>query len=187
MSSVQTREKLCGVAQDDGRLLWEQEVPAFRGMNILTPTVIEDRIFTSSYGGKSLLYQVSHGDGEWRIEPVWTNNREGYMSSPVVVGNHLYLHLRNQRFTCLNLADGQDAWTSTSFGKYWSLVVNGERILALDEKGELLLIDADPTEFKLISRREVSATDSWAHLAVADDLVLVRSLDALIAYRWRTP
>ena len=40
---VQTRTQLAGVAPD-GRttILWSQEIPAFRGMNILTPTVLDD-------------------------------------------------------------------------------------------------------------------------------------------------
>ena len=55
---VQTREKLAGLTPDTGVELWSQEVPAFRGMNILTPTIVGQRVFTSSYGGKSFLYQV---------------------------------------------------------------------------------------------------------------------------------
>jgi outer membrane protein assembly factor BamB len=46
---VQTRASLCGVNPEDGLVLWQQEIPSFRGMNILTPVVKADRIFTSSY------------------------------------------------------------------------------------------------------------------------------------------
>ena len=48
---VQTRQNLCGVDPSDGSVLWSQEVPAFRGMNIVTPTVSGNKVFTSSYGG----------------------------------------------------------------------------------------------------------------------------------------
>jgi len=34
---VQMRDELFGVHPDDGRILWRQTVPAYRGMNILTP------------------------------------------------------------------------------------------------------------------------------------------------------
>jgi len=181
---VQTREKLCGVAVDDGRLLWEQTVPAFRGMNILTPTVLGDRIFTSAYGGESFCYELAN-DGEWKVSTVWSGKWQGYMSSPVVVGEHLYLHQRNQRLVCLGVADGAEAWTTKPFGKYWSLVANGNRLLALDETGKLLLIDADPAEFRLVSTREVATSETWAHLAVVGDLLFVRSLDGLIVFRWK--
>jgi len=45
---VQGREKLAGVDLENGDVLWSQVVPSFRGMNILTPTVVGDAIFTSS-------------------------------------------------------------------------------------------------------------------------------------------
>ena len=58
---VQTRTELCGVSVDNGKLLWSQKIPAFRGMNILTPTVHQDRIFTATYGGKALGIDLGEG------------------------------------------------------------------------------------------------------------------------------
>ena len=70
------------------------------------------------------------------------------------------------------------------FGKYASLIVSGDRILALDQTGLLLLIKADPDRFELISQRKV-ANDSWAHLAVRGGEVFIRELDAMTVYRWK--
>ncbi len=56
---VQTREELAGIDLENGKVLWTQEVPAFRGMNILTPVVMGDHIFTSSYRNKSWLYRIT--------------------------------------------------------------------------------------------------------------------------------
>ena len=50
---VQTRTDLAAVNPQNGNELWKKPIKAFRGMNILTPTVIGNSIFTSSYGGKS--------------------------------------------------------------------------------------------------------------------------------------
>ena len=87
------------------------------------------------------------------------------MSSPVLIGDTIYLHQKNQRATALGTEDGEIRWTSSPFGKYWSMVANGDKLLALDQRGELLLIDASPEEFRLLDRCNV-ADDSWAHLAV---------------------
>jgi outer membrane protein assembly factor BamB len=182
---VQTREKLAGVALDSGQVLWSQKIPAFRGMNILTPTVVDDTVFTSSYGGKSFLYHVSSSGTAWQVEENWVNKVQGYMSSPVVIDGHIYLHLRNQRFVCVDIATGREKWTTKPFGKYWSLVANGGQILALDERGELLLINANPEKFDLVDRREISEDPTWAHLAVCGDEIFVRELNAITAYRWR--
>jgi outer membrane protein assembly factor BamB len=180
---VQTRTKLTGVDPELGTVLWEQEIPAFRGMNILTPTVVGDTVFTSSYGGKSFLFGLDRTDGNWRVNEEWVNRFQGYMSSPVVIDGYLYLHMKNQRFACIDLASGEDRWVTKPYGKYWSMVANGDRILALDQRGELLLIRANPEEFELLDSRKV-ADDSWAHLAVSDGEVFVRELNAMAAYQW---
>ena len=129
---VQTRERLAGIDPKSGDVLWSQAIPAFRGMNILTPTVSGESVFTSAYGGKSLLFKLTKdGDAPSLVE-AWTNKVAGYMSSPLVIDGSIYLHLRNQRFTCIDLATGESRWTTKPFGQYWSLVSNGDRILALD-------------------------------------------------------
>jgi outer membrane protein assembly factor BamB len=181
---VQTRSKLAGVSSDDGKVLWSQEITAFRGMNILTPTVIADTVFTSSYGGKSMLLKVSRKDAAWTVTTVWKHKSQGYMSSPVMIDGHFYLHLRNQRFVCLNAKTGEERWTTTPFGKYWSMVANGDRLLALDQNGELLLIEASPEEFKLIDRRRI-AQNSWAHIGLANDQIFIRDLNAMKVFVWR--
>ena len=110
------------------------------------------------------------------------------MSTPVVVEGHVYMHLQNQRFACIELATGETTWTSEPFGKYCSLVRQADRILALDQEGELLLLKANPETFELLDRRKVSDEETWAHLAVSGDELFVRELNALSAFQWkRTP
>ncbi len=106
------------------------------------------------------------------------------MSTPVVINGHAYLHLRNQRFTCIDLATGESKWTTKPYGKYWSMVANGDRILALDQRGEILLIHATPEKFELVDSRKLTDDETWAHLAVAGDEVFVRELNAMTVYRW---
>ena len=181
---VQMRDKLAGVAPEDGQVLWSQEIEAFRGMNILTPTVEGNTIFTSSYGGRSILLRVDRPDGQWQVEEVWQHKSQGYMSSPVVIAGHVYLHLRNQRVTCLELSTGKECWTTTPFGKYWSMVANGDKILALDEAGELLLVQANPDRFEVLDRRKFDA-NAWAHVGVAGNEVFIRHLKAITSLTWK--
>ena len=114
----------------------------------------------------------------------WTNRKAAYMSSPVVIDGHIYMHLQNQRFTCVDAATGETKWTTSPFGKYWSMVTQGSKILALDERGELLLINATPEKFDLLDKKKVSQQPTWAHLAVADDMIFIRELKAQAVYKW---
>lgn len=183
---VQTRNILAGVDPVDGTVLWQQEVKAFRGMNILTPLVYGDVVFTSTYGGKTIGYRVERADGGFRVEEAWSYKAQGYMSTPVVVEGVAYEHLRSQRVVAIDLETGKERWTSDeSFGKYWSLVAQGDRILALDERGELILMRANPEQMEILDRRKIAEQDTWAHLAVVDEGLYVRELNALAAYRWR--
>ncbi len=185
---VQSRERLGGLDLATGDTLWQQTVPSFRGMNILTPMIFGDAIFTSSYQNKSWLYKVSKAETGFKVEEAWANTAQGYMSSPVVIDGHAYLHLANQRIACINLQTGERTWTSTArFGKYWSMVAQRDRILALDESGKLLLVKANPKEFELIDELKIGEPEAWAYLAVCGEELFVRELGAMVAYRWQTP
>lgn len=181
---VQTRLELYGLDPDDGAVLWSQPVPHFRGMNILTPTVYEDTVLTSSYRNGTYLYRIGDGDGGMQSTQAWTHKATGYMSSPVIIEDHAYIHLGNGRLTCLDLKTGSERWTSKPFGKYWSKAVQDDRILALDERGELHLIQADPKAMEVLDSREISDEPTWGHLAISGEHIFVRELGAIAAYRW---
>jgi outer membrane protein assembly factor BamB len=182
---VQGREQLAGVDPESGTVLWKTPVEAFRGMNIVTPTVADGRVFTTSYGGGSFLFAVDPANVDKPVEQVWRNKVQGYMSTPIVIAGHAYVHLRNKRFACLDLATGKEAWITTPFGRYWSMVAQGDRILALDETGDLRLIRATPEAYTLLGETKVAVEESWAHLAVEGDEIFVRDLKGLTAYRWK--
>lgn len=181
---VQTREKLAGVDPVDGRVLWDQSVEAFRGMNILTPVVHKNTLFTSTYGGKTIGFNIAQTDGRFTVTETWRHKSQGYMSTPVVINGVAYHHLKSQRMMAIEVETGRELWTSSkSFGKYMSLVAQGDRILALDQRGVLYLLRANPEKFDLLDQRKLSGDDTWAHLAVAGDQLFVRELNALTAFR----
>lgn len=183
---VQTREKLAGLTLEEGKVLWSQPVEAFRGMNILTPVVHEDTVFTSTYGGKTIGFKVAQVEGQFTISPAWTHKSQGYMSTPVVVDGVAYEHLKSQRVMAIEIVTGRELWTSDkSFGKYWSLIAQGDRILALDQRGELYLFRANREKFDLLEHRKLTSAETWAHLAITGEDLFVRELKALVAYRWR--
>ena len=155
-------------------------------MNIFTPVVVGDTIFVSTYQNKSWLYKISKNDSGFAINEVWENKLQGYMSTPVIINGFAYMHLQNQRFTCVDLSNGETKWTSPkTFGKYWSLIAYKNRILALDQKGILYLIEADPKEFKVLDTREITENESWAHLAISGDQIFIRDLKTLSVFQWK--
>ncbi len=186
MAIVQTRKELAGVDLESGEELWKHPVKAFRGMNILTPVIHQEGLFTSAYGGRTTLFKTTASDGAFAIEPAWDNKLQGYMSTPVVHKGHAFLHLRNTRMACVDLSDGAIRWTSAkTFGKYLSMALQGDRILALDQKGELLLMRASTDRLVILDKRKISDQETWAHLAIADGQLFVRELQGLSVFNWR--
>jgi outer membrane protein assembly factor BamB len=187
---AQHPKQLVGVDPQSGDVLWSAQVPAFRSINIVTPTVYKDGVLTSALGGRTFLFRVIPSgvlSQDLTATKAWDNAAQAYMSSPVVVGDHAYLHLRNQRLACLDLRAGARRWvTPPDFGRYWSMVAQGDRVLALDEQGILYLFRASPRAFELLDRRKVSDEETWAHLAVCGDELFVRELHAVAAYRWES-
>ena len=184
---VQTRQALKIINDETGEELGSRDIEAFRGMNILTPTVVGDAVFTSAHSGRGELLKIANADGRLDLEREWENRKlEAYMSSPVVIGDHGYLLLKSQRLCCFDLSTGEVAWRSgKKFGKYWSMVTSGDRILALDERGDLFMIKANPNELEILDQRKLSQSPAWAHLAPAGKELFIRELDSLVAYRWK--
>ena len=168
---VQTRTQLAGVDPESGDPLWSHEIPAFRGMNILTPMVYQGAVFTATYG----------------IEPAGDNRVQDNMTSPVGIGEQAYFLNRGNRFTCIDLNDGEIEWISGPTGdEYWSLVARGDRIPALSNTGLLRLIRANPGEFEQIEGLEIAEDETWAHLVVAGNQLFVREQFGLAAHEWHS-
>ena len=180
---VQDRVKLNGVDLETGAVLWSQEVPNFRGMNILTPVAYKDAVFTSSYQNNTYLYRLGREGNRFTVLEAWKNKAKGYMSGAIVIGDFAYLHLGNQRLTCIDLRTGESTWTTTPFGQYWSMVQREGKILALDERGELILFRPNPEKFEMLDSKEVAKTSAWGHLAVVGDEIFVRDLAGVSAFR----
>jgi outer membrane protein assembly factor BamB len=107
------------------------------------------------------------------------------MSTPVVVAGQAYLHSRAQKLVCFDVATGVKRWeTEQKFGKYMSLVAQGDRILALDERGILFLFRADASGFKLEGQRKMADAEAWAHLALSGGDVVVREQTGVSAWAW---
>ena len=180
-----TRQELVGVDPAGGDVLWRRPIQAFRGMNILTPVIVGDMIFTAPYGGKSQLLRLAKGEKGVETSVEWEEKTQGYMTSPVVIDGHAYFFTRSRRFACLRLEDGARAWVTEPFeSSYWSLIARGDRILALDDAGVLRLIRATPEAYTEMDSRDLADDATWAHLDVDGREVFIREQGALAAYRF---
>ena len=179
-------DAIAGVDPSSGGVLWKRTLDSYDQGCILSPIVYGNGVFTSTRASRTGYYPLAYRDNRFTIADGWKNKLIVYMSSPVVIGNFAYAHLKNGRFACADLRNGKVKWISKrTFGKYCSMVWRENRILALNNDGQLLLIHADPNRFVLADSRKVSMVETWGHLAIAQQEIFVRERNAVTAFHWR--
>jgi len=179
-------DAIAGVDPSEGRVLWKRVLDSYDQGCVLAPIAYGSGIFTSSRASRTGHYPLTFRKKQFTISNGWKNKLVIYMSSPVVVGDFAYAHLKNGRFACIDLRDGKINWISNRpFGKYCSMVWRKDRILALTNDGQLLLIHADPDRFVLADSRKISTAETWGHLAIVGQHIYIRERNAIAAYRWK--
>jgi len=102
--------------------------------------------------------------------------------TPILKDNHLYGIRADGRFVCLGL-DGKVIWSSGSGENFGlgSFLMAGDLIYALNDSGQLSLLEASSTQFTLLGQvKPLTGRESWAPMALADGRLLLRDLTRLI-------
>jgi len=179
-------DAIAGVDPSRGTVLWKRVLDSYDKGCILAPIVFRGGIFTSTRASLTGHYPLTYRNKTFTISDGWKNKLIVYMSSPVVVGDHAYAHLKNGRLACIDLRNGKINWISNrTLGKYCSMVWQKDRILALTNDGRLLLIEANPSRFVLVDSRKISTAETWGHLAIVGQQIYIRERNAIAAYRWQ--
>jgi len=179
-------DAIAGVDPSGGKVLWKRVLDSYDQGCILAPIVYGDGVFTSTRASRTGHYPLTYRNKTFTISDGWKNKLIIYMSSPVVIGDFAYAHLKNGRFACIDLRSGKINWISNRpLGKYCSMVWRKDRILALTNDGRLLLIHADPSRFVLADSRKISTSETWGHLAIVGQHIYIRERNAIAAYEWK--
>jgi outer membrane protein assembly factor BamB len=155
-----------------------------------TPVQVGELIIASSVTAGSVAYKLSDLIKEPAAKPVWKADKlTCYFSTPVVVGEHLYMINGAATITnpsivlrCVEAATGKVLWTKEKVGKYHAAIIRtaDSKLLMLDDAGYLLLIEPNAKEYKELARAKVCG-NTWAHPALSDGRLYVRDDKELIA------
>jgi outer membrane protein assembly factor BamB len=176
---------IAGVDPATGDVLWKRILDSYDQGCILAPIPYRGGIFMSTRASRTAYYPLTLAEGRFTLGVGWKNKSTIYMSSPIVIGHHLYAHLKNRHIACIDLDSGKEQWVSKRrFGKYCSMICRHDQILALTNGGELVLFHARPDRFELVDSRIISSEETWGHIAMAGGQIFVREKNAIAAYRW---
>lgn len=185
-----TAKGLVAAAVRDGSVFWQIPLVDKLFESSTTPVLIGDILFASSITFGGMGAKLDNSQAIPRAKQIWTQpGLNCYFSTPVAVGKNLYLvtgtkppALRNQAdLHCVEAATGQTLWTRPKVGTYHaSLLRTGDdKILLVEENGDLVLVQPDPKEYRELARSKICGA-TWAHPAVADGRLFIRDNKELI-------
>ena len=82
---------------------------------------------------------------------------------------------------CVEAATGKTLWTRPKVGQYHAslLRTGGDKLLMLEDGGDLVLLDPNPKEYRELARSRVCGA-TWAHPALADGRLYLRDAKEVI-------
>ncbi len=185
---VVTAERAVGMVIDDGTVIWEHpwRVPVVP--NIAQPLVVNDnRLFLSAgYGHGATVIELSGEDPPLTVETVWRNNRmKNKFSSSVLHDGYIY-GLDEAILACIDAETGQLRWKGGRYG-YGQLLLAGDHLIVLTERGELALVRATPDRHEEVAWFPAIEGKTWNVPAIAEGRLLVRNTREMAAFDLRGP
>ncbi len=189
---VLTGSGLTSLEPAEGKLNWQFPLKDALFESSTTPVRIGERILASSITYGSVALQLENKGGKPAVAEAWKSaSLTPYFSTPVGVDtDHVYLvagsnplAFRQAEATlhCVDMKTGKSLWSKPKVGDYHaSLLRTGDnKLLLLEEKGDLVLLDPDPKEYRELARSKVCG-HTWAHAALANGRLYLRDDKDLI-------
>ena len=181
-----TSVAVIGLDAGDGRLLWRVPVKTRLGRHVTTPVVVGNLVMVASHQAGLIGIRVARNGEAFTAEAAWVDRRLAInFASPVAVGNHLYGIAPGSGLLCVDVRTGKPAWVEKGFFSgmtrkgYASFLVMGENLLVLAEKGQLLLVAADPKACRTIGKTQVCG-QNWCNPAYSDGKLFLRDEKELL-------
>jgi outer membrane protein assembly factor BamB len=174
---------LLAVEPNTGRELWRYGFD-YKISTAASPVVEGDVVYCSAgYGVGAGAVRINRkGD---RFEAVEIYRARGnkplanHWSTPVAAGGHLYGMFQFKEYgqgplKCVEMATGNVKWEQPGFGP-GHVILASNKVLALSDAGDLVLIDAVATGYKELARAHVLEGKCWTTPVVAGGKIYARS------------
>ncbi len=174
---------LLAVEPKTGKELWRYSFP-YRVSTAASPVVAGDIVYCSAgYGVGSGAVRVTNAASQWEAKEIYrvTGDKQiaNHWSTPVLFGGHLYGMFQFKEYgngpvKCVDIKDGSVKWEQPGFGP-GQVILAGDKVLALSDAGEIVLIDPQPGAYKELARAKVIEGKCWTTPVLANGRIYVRS------------
>lgn len=183
-----TVEGLIGLDLEKGDLLWRVPITTTYGRHVMTPVVAGPIVMVASKEESLMGIQPtwSSHDLKWEANLRWQAKEHTVnFMSPVATEGHIYGLGPQKNLFCVETQTGRTRWSKEGFttkpaeNAHLALLVLGKNLLLLTETGTLVLVAADPTEYRELGRAQVCGAN-WCNPAFADGRLYLRDARELI-------
>jgi hypothetical protein len=132
--------------------------------------------------GTRLVQIVSEG-GSLRGEEIWTSrDMKPDFNDLVIHDGHAY-GFDNSIFACIDLKDGKRKWKGGRYEKGQALLLaDSGLIIVTSERGELVLLRANPERHEELAKLTPLQGKTWNHPVVFGDRLVIRNAEEAICY-----
>ena len=208
-----TGESIFGLDPKTGDLFWRVEMlPRNMPIGVSTPVFDGEHLLVSSFYDGTMLIRAPADQLSakklWHRTGVDEKNTDALhcmISCPIIKGEHIYGVDSYGELRCLDLKTGDRVWESDKAvpRARWATVhmiqlqgESGSRELLMNDRGHLILATLSPDGYQEHSRAALIKPTrqqlrrrggvAWAHPAIADGLIYVRSDTELVCASIRT-
>ncbi len=177
-----TQEGLVAVTPDAGEVLWRYEFP-FKVSTAASPVIYEDIVYCSAgYGVGAGAVKVEKDGSGLKATEIWRteNDNINHWSTPVVKDGFLYGMFSFKKYgegplACVDIRTGEQKWAEPGFGPGNVILTADGDVVALSDKGEIVIVDANPDDYKELARADVLEGKCWSTPSLAGGKIYARS------------
>jgi outer membrane protein assembly factor BamB len=180
-----TAAGLVSLDPKDGAIDWQFPFVDLALESSCTPMMVDGKILASSITAGSVLIDPEKVR-DFKPAKVWSNSFNCYFSTPVAIGDSLYMVTgsilaKTATLRCVDAKSGKELWSRKNVGAYHAtpLRTGDDKLLLVEEKGDLVLIDANRKGYRELSRSHICGK-TWAHPALASGRLYIRDDKDLI-------
>ena len=166
-------DSIIAVEPDTGKKLWQFPWVTKNDVNAADPVIFDKYVFISSgYGRGCAMLEVNSGE----VTKVWESKvMRNHMNCSILYDGFVY-GFDESEFKCIVGRDGTEKWAERSLGK-GSLIMSADgRMIIMSDKGELVIAQANPQEFKVLTRAQILPSGKcWTTPVLANGRIYARN------------
>ena len=171
--AIFSEQDLYGLVAATGDQIWRHPWKTKHNVNAADPIFVDDNtVFVASgYGNGCGLLKISAG----QVTEVWRNkNICNKMNGSVLWKGHIYGVDEKGELKCLNYKTGGILWSQQGFGQ-GSLMLADGKLIVLGETGNLVIAQAVPEGYKVLSEAKILSGRCWSVPVLANGRIYARN------------